>query len=97
MTGSPECGTILKNQSQTLEFDITCCRPTINSCLEKKKMSISWKYGDLSPARYPFREDKEEKKKKPAKRSHASQKHDVVHEAAEPPAKITKDAKEIHR
>ena len=60
-------------------------------------MSISWKYGDLSPARYPFREEKEEKKKKPSKRSRASQKHDVVREAAEPPAKIMKDAKEIRR
>ena len=59
-------------------------------------MSISWKYGDLSPARYPFREEKEEKKK-PSKRSRASQKHDVVREAAEPPAKIMKDAKEIRR
>lgn len=67
------------------------------SCLEKKKMSISWKYGDLSPARYPFREEKEEKKKKPSKRSRASQKHDVVREAAESPAKIMKDAKEIRR
>ena len=60
-------------------------------------MSISWKYGDLSPARYPFREEKEEKKKKPAKRSRASQKHDVIREAAEPPAKIMKDTKEIRR
>ena len=61
-------------------------------------MSISWKYGDLSPARYPSREEKEEKKKKkPSKRSRASQKHDVVREAAEPPAKIMKDAKEIRR
>ena len=61
-------------------------------------MSISWKYGDLSPARYPFRKEKEEKKKKePAKRSRASQKHDVVREAAEPPAKIMKDTKEILR
>ena len=60
-------------------------------------MSISWKYRDLLPARYPFREEKEEKKKKPAKRSLACKKHDVVREPAEPPAKITKDAKEIRR
>ena len=59
-------------------------------------MSISWKYGDLSPARYPFQEEKEEKKK-PVKHSRASKKHDVLHEAAEPPAKIMKDAKEIRR
>ena len=60
-------------------------------------MSISWKYGDLLPARNSFRGEKEEKKKKPAKRSRASKKHDVVHKAAEPPAKIMKDAKEIRR
>ena len=57
-------------------------------------MSISWKYGDLSPACYPFREEKEEKKK-PVKHSRASQKHNVVRKAAERPAKIIKDAKEI--
>ena len=58
-------------------------------------MSISWQYGELSPARYPFREEKEEEKKKAAKRSRASKKQDVVREAAELPAKIMKDSKEI--
>ena len=53
-------------------------------------MSTSWEYGDLSPARYLF-----EKKKKPAKCSHASKKQDVIHGVAEPPTKIMKDAKEI--
>ena len=59
-------------------------------------MSISWQYGELSPARYLFREEKEgEEKKRPAKHSRASKKQDIVRKAAEPPAKSMKDAKEI--
>ena len=46
-------------------------------------MSITWQYGDLAPARHPFQEEMEKKKKKPAKRSRVSKKQDVVRKAAE--------------
>ena len=61
------------------------------------KMSTSWKYGDVSTARYPFPGEKEEKKKnkkEPTKRSRANKKQDVFCEAAEPPAKIYKKARQ---
>ena len=47
-------------------------------------MSTSWQYGNMSPASYPGL-------KKPAKRG---KKKDVVHEAAEPPVKIYKEARQ---
>ena len=49
-------------------------------------MSTSWQYGGVSPARYP------NLGKKPTKRG--KKKDDVVREAAQPPTKIYKEARE---
>ena len=53
------------------------------------RMSTSWQYGDVSPARYLFRE--EDKKKAPVRRMR-KENQDVIREAAEQPVKIYKEA-----
>ena len=60
------------------------------------RMSTSWQYGDVSPARYPFQEEEEEEeedKKAPVKRKR-KENQEVAHEAAEPPVKIYKEARQ---
>ncbi|XP_068707689.1 uncharacterized protein [Montipora foliosa] len=61
-------------------------------------MSTSWQYGDVSPARYPFREEEEEEEEEEDKKAPVKQKRkenqDVAREAAEPPVKIYKEARQ---